>query len=653
MSNVTFQSIVRARPLLEKEKEAGEIECCITDTTTNSFTITDPTSSSTDPSAPPPPPTTYYFDTVIPSTSPQSDIYETIGSPIIESSLSSKNSVLFSFGVSGSGKTWTLLGGKGSEQGLLPRIITNIFSSPSTTLNISMLEIYNEQIYDLLSTPTSTPTTNTPTRSSKKRSSTSKPLKIHQDSGQFYVSSMSSSSSSSAEEAGEVVDGGLRNVTVCCTGMNESSSRGHTVVLLRPKVAEVEMGQIMIIDMAGLERTKKSATYGSALRESTEINKSIMRLTMLLQPVLTGSFGETNVTMMISAYTGQKDISEKTSLLKEVESLRGLKISCEKNKTSVKSRYSVSSTSLLSREMNEDNNTEKDKSDKTPTKRSPRASMNSPARTSSALTLARKKLEAENVILNKKLECLSQEVESQKVVIRELEEGREGGLEEVVEELEGELERAKEEVERLMSKAEVKGAATSPESLSTTSDDHSDLKDQLKTLSSENASLKSELASAQDSSDELARLQKEVEYLRADNKRLAVSSGKGAAKTIDEGTRKREIEEHRKRQALISAPLSEHIQTVSALSSMQGRGPFKAPAFSLNVPKRWNEGGNNGIKRSRDEEEDEKSLSNQDSKRGKLETVHEKENTHKHTRDDTESDADWISLLESSSVQLN
>lgn len=235
------------------------------------------------------------------------------------------------------------------------------------------------------------------------------------------------------------------------------------------------MGQIMIIDMAGLERTKKSATYGSALRESTEINKSIMRvtavlkilkyntehtskkklvpfreskLTMLLQPVLTGSFGETNVTMMISAYTGQKDISEKTSLLKEVESLRGLKISCEKNKTSVKSRYSVSSTSLLSREMNEDNNTEKDKSDKTPTKRSPRASMNSPARTSSALTLARKKLEAENVILNKKLECLSQEVESQKVVIRELEEGREGGLEEVVEELEGELERAKEEVRR-------------------------------------------------------------------------------------------------------------------------------------------------------------------------------------------------------------
>ena len=153
--------------------------------------------------------------------------------------------------------------------------------------------------------------------------------------------------------------------------------------------------------------------------------------------------------MMISAYTGQKDLSEKTSLLKEVESLRGLKISCEKNKTSVKSRYSVSSTSLLSREMHEDNNTEKDKSDKTPTKRSPRASMNSPARTSSALTLARKKkLEAENVILNKKLECLSQEVESQKVVIRELEEGREGGLEEVVEELEGELERAKEEVRR-------------------------------------------------------------------------------------------------------------------------------------------------------------------------------------------------------------
>jgi len=77
------------------------------------------------------------------------------------------------------------------------------------------------------------------------------------------------------------------------------------------------------------------------------------KLTMLLQPVFTGSNNtNTNVTMLVSCYPGSKDLAEKTSLLKEVESLRGLQISNEKvKKQPVVSRYSVSRLSTPPRRM--------------------------------------------------------------------------------------------------------------------------------------------------------------------------------------------------------------------------------------------------------------------------------------------------------------
>ena len=37
------------------------------------------------------------------------------------------------------------------------------------------------------------------------------------------------------------------------------------------------LGRVMVVDMAGLERTKKSGVYGAGMRESSNINASIMR----------------------------------------------------------------------------------------------------------------------------------------------------------------------------------------------------------------------------------------------------------------------------------------------------------------------------------------------------------------------------------------
>ena len=123
------------------------------------------------------------------------------------------------------------------------------------------------------------------------------------------------------------------------------------------------------------------------------------------------------------------------SLLREVESLRGLKISTEKSKTAAKSRYSVagSGASWLSRDKgaaeevggggkNDEAAVTTAKASGTP-RRSPRPSMNSPARASSALASARKKkMDAEFALMQKKVEVLTAEVEAQKLVIQEKEE---------------------------------------------------------------------------------------------------------------------------------------------------------------------------------------------------------------------------------------
>ena len=167
------------------------------------------------------------------------------------------------------------------------------------------------------------------------------------------------------------------------------------------------------------------------------------------------------------------------------------------------------------------------------------------------------------------------------------------------------------------------------------------------------------------------KLSKEIEFLRAENKRLMVeASGRDAgARLLDDEARRREIEEHRKKQALLSSPLAEHMKNVSALSTMKGRGPFKAPAFQLHVPNRWGEGGGR-LKRGREgadwEDEgaaDKRVRAGELHDRGEGEGEGEREGRSgdkensgaglgRSENGGAEDDGDWISLLENSNVRI-
>ena len=152
--SIDFKSIVRLRPLLPLEQNA-DIVTCLTDETNHSISLSDPTDPANDPSV-------YYFDKVLSPSNTQTEVYNSVGAPIVDASLKqSNNSVLFSFGVSNSGKSHTLIGSD-ADPGVLPKLVLDLFGrhknscdgngeandedkKKSFSLEISMLEIYNEQ----------------------------------------------------------------------------------------------------------------------------------------------------------------------------------------------------------------------------------------------------------------------------------------------------------------------------------------------------------------------------------------------------------------------------------------------------------------------------------------------------------------------------
>lgn len=110
-----------------------------------------------------PPTRDFTYDAVFAPTCKQSSIFEETALPIIESVLEGYNGTIFAYGQTGTGKTFTMEGVNDDPnlQGIVPRSIHYIFEAiknAATTkkylVRISFLELYNEQLVDLLINPT-------------------------------------------------------------------------------------------------------------------------------------------------------------------------------------------------------------------------------------------------------------------------------------------------------------------------------------------------------------------------------------------------------------------------------------------------------------------------------------------------------------------
>ncbi|XP_044857162.1 kinesin-like protein KIF20B [Mauremys mutica] len=149
---------------------------------------------------------------------------------------------------------------------------TSMASYMKFSVWVSFCEIYNECIYDLL----------LPVSNDKKR----RVLRLAQDiKGCSYVKDLQWIQVSGSKEAFKLLKLGLKHQSIACTKLNTYSSRSHsifTVKMLKIEDSEApnvtRVSELALCDLAGSARCTKTRNEGDRLKESGNINTSLLIL---------------------------------------------------------------------------------------------------------------------------------------------------------------------------------------------------------------------------------------------------------------------------------------------------------------------------------------------------------------------------------------
>ena len=271
--------VVRCRPLSDKEKES---KCGrVVEMNTSSGLVEVKKAE-----APKDPPKQFTFDTVYDWNSTQRAVYDGTAFPIVESVLAGYNGTIFAYGQTGTGKTHTMTGVPDNPElrGITPNAFAHIFSAIASAqgeeylVRASYMEIYNEEIRDLLGDPRA-----------------KLQLKESPDSGVF-VKDLSVFVVKGTQEIDALMTRGAKNRVVGATHMNAQSSRSHSIFTItiessmpgpdgKPKI---KAGKLHLVDLAGSERQSKTGATGARLAEGAAINLSLSALGNVISALVDG-----------------------------------------------------------------------------------------------------------------------------------------------------------------------------------------------------------------------------------------------------------------------------------------------------------------------------------------------------------------------------
>lgn len=279
----------------------------------------------------------FKFDSVF---GPQAD-QDTV--PFATSVLDGYNVCIFAYGQTGTGKTFTM---EGTEEARgvnyrtleeLFRIMRNRQGQYRYEVSVSALEVYNEQIRDLL-VPGSQPGVG------------AKKLEIRQVAeGVHHVPGLVEAHVTDMNEVWDVLQTGSKARAVGATNANEHSSRSHCIHCVMVKGENLINGEctrskLWLVDLAGSERVAKTDVQGDRLKETQNINRSLSalgdvisalatksphipfrnsKLTHLLQDSLGG---DSKTLMLVQVSPNENDLSETLCSLNFASRVRGIEL---------------------------------------------------------------------------------------------------------------------------------------------------------------------------------------------------------------------------------------------------------------------------------------------------------------------------------------
>ncbi|KAG3052481.1 hypothetical protein PC121_g17293 [Phytophthora cactorum] len=169
--------------------------------------------------------TSFHFSRIFRQETQQTELFEATTRPVLDAAFDGNSGLVFAYGVTNSGKTYTI-SGSSEAPGVLPQSLQYVMDElPKrkegdkqlvTRVTATYLEIYNENVYDLLSPAL------------RKR----RALRVQDCDGKIQVRGAVERPIKTLEEGLELLEMGRRHKQMAETNYNSDSSRSHCVFTL-------------------------------------------------------------------------------------------------------------------------------------------------------------------------------------------------------------------------------------------------------------------------------------------------------------------------------------------------------------------------------------------------------------------------------------
>ncbi|XP_027069713.2 kinesin-like protein KIN-7O isoform X2 [Coffea arabica] len=230
----------------------------------------------------------FEFDRVFEEKCKTAEVYLARTKDLVAAAVRGFNGTVFAYGQTSSGKTHTMRG-SASEPGVIPLAVYDLFKTiheevdREFLLRMSYMEIYNEEINDLLAPE-------------------HRKLQIHESIERgIFVAGLREEIVASTEQVLGLMEFGESHRHIGETNMNVYSSRSHTIFRMIIESREknedadsdntcdaVRVSVLNLVDLAGSERAAKTGAEGVRLKEGSHINKSLMTLGTVIKKLSEG-----------------------------------------------------------------------------------------------------------------------------------------------------------------------------------------------------------------------------------------------------------------------------------------------------------------------------------------------------------------------------